>query len=167
MTGPPALDPIAFRNFFGFFATGVTVLTTSNHGKPLGMTANAVSSLSLDPMLLLVCIDQGASVHRAVQDAGSFALNILAEDQQHLSTLFASHGEPDEPLGGVAHHSGLTGAPLLDGTLAWVECELRERFRGGDHTIFVGEPVAFEVSRPEAAPLLFFLGQYRSIAAAR
>ena len=99
MASTRTLDSRVFRDVCGRFATGVTVLTVDDRGTPRGMTANAVSSLSLDPLLILVCVEGTASAHEAVDNVGAFAINILAEDQRHLSDLFAVHGEPSEPMG--------------------------------------------------------------------
>lgn len=152
-----------FRDVMGRFATGVTVVTTASDDVTRAMTANAVSSLSLDPLLLLVCVQHSASIHDVLIDAGVFAVNILAGDQLELSQLFASRGEFDEPMGGVSYRSGQTGAPLLDGVLAWVDCEVHERLDGGDHSIFVGRAVDFSIARPDAPPLLFYGGGYFSL----
>ena len=163
MAKAQTLDGRAFRDLCGRFATGVTVLTVDDRGTPRGMTANAVSSVSLDPLLMLVCVEGTASAHEAVKNVGAFAINILAEDQRHLSDLFAAHGDPPEPMGGVPYRTASTGAPILDGTLGWIECEVWERYAGGDHTIFVGKAVEMELTQPEGAPLLFFAGSYRSL----
>ncbi len=163
MASTRTLDSRIFRDVCGHFATGVTVLTVDDRGTPRGMTANAVSSLSLDPLLMLVCVEGTASAHEAVANMGAFAINILAEDQRHLSDLFAAHGDPPEPMGGAPYHTASTGAPILEGTIGWIECEVWERYAGGDHTIFVGKAVEMKLTQPDAAPLLFFAGSYRSL----
>ena len=163
MASTRTLDSRVFRDVCGRFATGVTVLTVDDRGTPRGMTANAVSSLSLDPLLILVCVEGTASAHEAVDNVGAFAINILAEDQRHLSDLFAVHGEPSEPMGGAPYRTASTGAPILKGTIGWIECEVWERYAGGDHTIFVGKAVEMELTQPDGAPLLFFAGSYRSL----
>lgn len=163
---PTAIDPRRFRDAIGRFATGVTVVTAAAGGQVRGMTANAVSSLSLEPMLLLVCVQRTASAHAMIEQAGVFAVNILAADQRPLAELFARAGEFDAPMGGVPFHSGSTGAPLLAGALASIECTLHERLAGGDHSIFIGRVVDLVVARPTEQPLLFFSGAYREIAPA-
>lgn len=163
MTAEHAIDSRMFRDTIGRFATGVTVLTWDDGTHVRGMTANAVSSVSLDPMLLLACVDRRGSAHEQLMTASSFAVNILAEDQAAVSQTFARHGIED--MGDVAHTPGRTGAPIIEGVLAWVECEIAERFPGGDHTIFIGRVVDLQVARPEAPPLLFYAGRYRSLGA--
>ncbi len=159
-----ALDPKSFRNLMGTFATGVTVVTTNNDGMLHGLTANAVSSLSLDPPLFLVCVDKKAKSHPEMEKASSFAVNVLAASQEAVSNTFASSSPPEEgSLRGVAFHAGETGAPLVDGALAWIECEKYAALEGGDHTIFVGKVVAGEISGDEP-PLLYFRGGYRKLA---
>ena len=159
------IDTRLFRDVIGRFATGVTVITAAHDGKVRGMTANAVSSLSLEPTLLLVCVQRDASLHEVLQAATGFAVNILAADQRHLSELFARKGELDRPMGGTAFRPGdVTGAPLLAGAIGWFECRHHAAFEGGDHTIFVGQVTGVEMARPEAEPLLFYAGRYRQIA---
>lgn len=157
------VDSRAFRNLMGRFATGVTVLTLRSHGNVRGMTANAVSSLSLHPPLLLVCIDRNASSHPYFEAADAFAVNILAEDQSELSRFFAESGEKPEPMGGYPHHAGPLGSPILDDALAWVECRITDRHPGGDHTIVVGRVADMEIARPDAQPLLFYGGTYHRL----
>lgn len=155
-----------FRDVMGRFATGVTVVAAQTDDGPRAMTANAVSSLSLEPMLLLVCVQRDASMHRVLTEVGAFAVNILARDQRDLSDLFARHGELDQPMGGAPYRSGRTGAPILDGVLAWAECEVADRLPGGDHTIVVGRVVAAAAAPGEQEPLVFFGGRYRTLAPA-
>jgi len=150
----------------GAFATGVTVVTTCVDGLCHGFTANAVSSVSLDPPLLLVCADKGGIAHGQLTRAESFGVNILSADQEAVSNLFASRDEPG--AGGMRDQPfrvGKTGAPLLDGALAWLECRSHSQAEGGDHTIFFGEAVDGG-SDAEQAPLLFFRGGYRFVSPA-
>lgn len=160
------IDARRFRDAIGRFATGVTVVTAAAGGQVRGMTANAVSSLSLDPTLLLVCVQRTASAHAMIEQAGAFAVNILAADQRPLADLFARVGEFDAPMGGVPFHPGSTGAPVLDGSLASIECVLQERLDGGDHSIFIGRVIDIVMPRPDVEPLIFFRGAYREIAPA-
>ncbi len=160
-----AIDSGLFRTIIGNFATGVTVVTTANDGLLHGVTANSVTSLSLDPLLLLVCIDKKAHAHSEMEKCASFGVSILGADQAGLSELFARPGEPEKgSLSGAAWRYGPGGSPLLEGALAWLECRVRERLNGGDHTIFVGEVIDGEAVRAEAAPLLYFRGGYRRLA---
>lgn len=156
-----ALDPNGFRKVMGSLAAGVTVVTTRDRqGEPRGLTATAVCSVSLVPPLLLVCIDRKADCHEAFLEAGGFAVNLLREDQEHLSRLFATKEAPK--FEGIAYRTGVTGAPILAGVLAHVECRVQARHPGGDHTIFIGEAVDSEVAPPEqgGSPLLHFRGAY-------
>lgn len=158
----PAIDQSLYRHVIGRFATGVTVITFNNHEVTRGMTANAVSSVSLDPTLLLVCVEKAAAVHAQIEQADTFAVNILAEDQEHISRTFARHGTLD--MGDVAYRPGpRTGSPIIEDVLAWFECEVHERIDGGDHTIYIGRVLDLAIERPDDEPLLFFGGTYRRI----
>ena len=160
-----AVDTRAFREICGRFATGVTVVTMRVADEPHGLTANAFSSVSLDPPLVLVCVDRAASVHDQMERAGAFAVNILSSVQRGLAEFFATHGRGDggDHMGGFPHRPGATGAPLLDGTLGWLDCRVWNRYDGGDHTIVVGEVVDVELTQTEGSPLLFFGGAYRGV----
>ena len=161
MTTEPTLDPRQFRDTIGRFATGVTVITWDDGQRARGMTANAISSLSLDPMLLLVCVDKKTTAHAQLERAHAFAVNVLADDQIAVSKTFAQHGIED--MAGVPYEQRVTGAPVLDGALAWIDCEVTERLAGGDHTMYIGRVVGVEILRPEAQPLLFYGGRYRRL----
>ena len=163
---PPAVDGRAFRDVCGRFATGVTVVTTAGDGGPRGLTANAVSSLSLDPTLFLVCVDLRATSYPVLERAGRFAINILAADQESVSNFFAGTTPPGNPMGDVPHRMSELGSPLIEGALAWLDCRTHSILDGGDHRIFVGEVAACEVARPDAEPLLFYRGKYRGVAPA-
>jgi flavin reductase (DIM6/NTAB) family NADH-FMN oxidoreductase RutF len=157
------IDTARYRQIIGHFATGVTVITSAHDGMLHGMTANAVTSVSLDPLLLLVCVDHAAHAHQQLDESGRFGVNILAENQEDISRLFASHDPPErDSLRGVAYHLGQHGSPIIDGVLAYFECEVAERFPGGDHTIFLGAVKAGEVLQ-ETLPLVFFRGGYRHL----
>jgi flavin reductase (DIM6/NTAB) family NADH-FMN oxidoreductase RutF len=156
-----AVEPSSFRRACARFATGVAVATCAGEdGTPLGLTVNSFSSVSLDPPLALVCIDVSASVHDAFMASNSFAVNILREEQQGLSDRFA-FGQGDR-FEGVEWTAGISGAPVLGGILAVLECETRERIPAGDHTIFVGAVVRAE-SR-DGRPLLYYASEYRRLA---
>ncbi|MQA00980.1 MAG: flavin reductase [Dehalococcoidia bacterium] len=161
MSRETALDQRLFRDVAGCFATGVTVATLNVDGEFRGMTANAFTSLSLDPPLVLLCVARTASAHDFFERADAFGVNILAEDQRPLSVLFAAHGPLEQPMGGVPFREGELGSPLLEGALAFVEARIVERYQGGDHTILVGEVVDLGYSGSGKAPLLFFSGRYR------
>jgi flavin reductase (DIM6/NTAB) family NADH-FMN oxidoreductase RutF len=157
----PVIDERVYRDVVGRFATGVTVITFQNEYMTRGMTANAVSSLSLDPTLLLVCVAKRAMVHAQLEQTDAFAVNILADDQVDISRTFAQRGI--ESMADVPYRSGKTGAPIIDNVLAWFECEVYDRLSGGDHTIYIGRVIELSLERPEAGPLLFYGGAYHSI----
>ncbi|HEU5322547.1 MAG TPA: flavin reductase family protein [Methylomirabilota bacterium] len=158
---PPDRDE--FRAVMGRFATGVTIVTTRLGDELHGMTANAVSAVSLDPPLVLVCIDRSADSHDIVDASGIFALSILGREQYELSRRFAvKEGSAAHQLGGVPYHAGATGAPVIDGSLAYLDCRIVGRYPGGDHTIFVGEVV--DAGRLDGGePLVFYEGRYGGI----
>jgi flavin reductase (DIM6/NTAB) family NADH-FMN oxidoreductase RutF len=164
-TDPAAVQVSAadFRHAIGHFATGVTVVTSVGaDGEPVGTTANAVSSLSLDPPLVLVCLDRSSLTLEAVCAHAAFAVNVLAARQQHLSANFARRGLA-AAWDGVRHRPGSTGSPRLDGVLATLECTVEHRIAGGDHDIIVGRVRHVETSRKNAAPLVFWRGGYTSL----
>ena len=152
----------AFREAVGHFTTGVSVVTTAHGGVRFGVTASAVSSLSLEPPMLLVCLNRRLATRDALVAARHFAVNILAEDQEGLSRLFAS---PERSSGLQAIHSlgggyGSTGAPLAAGALAVIECELDEIYAGGDHDLFMGRVVAIRMGDTRRGPLVYHEGGY-------
>jgi flavin reductase (DIM6/NTAB) family NADH-FMN oxidoreductase RutF len=153
-----------FRHAMGHFATGVTVITSVDaDGQPVGTTANAVSSLSLDPPLLLVCFDRSSRTLAAIQAHGAFAVNVLAAPQQELSANFARRGLSAD-WDAVSHQPGPTGSPRLHGTLATLECTVEHRLPGGDHEIVIGRVRDAHAGDAGAAPLLFWRGRYASLA---
>jgi len=158
-------DSRRFRDVLGHFATGVTVVTFNNDGDLRGMTANAVSSLSLDPPLLLVCVQKDASIYEHFERAEAFAMNVLSADQQDISNVFASHGGPEEPLGGFPYHEGPLGSPILEGVIASADCLITHRYDGGDHTIVIGKAASVSLDGGDRDPLLFYRGGYRRLAA--
>lgn len=160
-----SIDAQGYRQIIGRFATGVTVVTTAVDGWLHGMTANALTSVSLNPLLLLVCVDKSAHAHEQVTKAGRFAVNVLRADQQEISQLFAvsAEAEPDH-LRGVPYRISANGNPLIEGSLAYLECAVSDRCEGGDHTIFLASVVDGEVLE-EAPPLLFYQGKYRKLEA--
>ena len=154
------IDEFRFRQAMGYFATGVTVVTTAHEGQLYGMTVSSFASLSLKPPLILICVEKVLSTHTAIADAGQFAVNILEQSQEHLSRRFATR-ENDKFMG-VAWHSSRFGLPVLEGALAIIECQLRDTFPGGDHTIFVGEVMDAELS--QGSPLLYYRRGYHELA---
>jgi 3-hydroxy-9,10-secoandrosta-1,3,5(10)-triene-9,17-dione monooxygenase reductase component len=158
-----AVDQQEFRGVMGHFATGVTVLTTHDgDGHLYGLTANAVSSVSLDPPLLLCCVDKKAESYPAFSASRVFTVNILSNQQEIVSRRFAKSG--GDKFGGMGYRLGANGAPVLNDCLAHIECEVRHEFDAGDHTIFVGEPVDMAMDQ-ETDPLVYFRGGYRNLRA--
>jgi flavin reductase (DIM6/NTAB) family NADH-FMN oxidoreductase RutF len=152
-----AIDLRELRNVMGHFATGVTVITTKDvAGKPFGLTANAFTSLSLAPPLVLICVDKGVDCYACFEDSKAFAVNFLSEEQEHLSRRFATKGI--EKFEGIPYHIGECGVALLDDAMGYIECKLLNGYDGGDHTIYVGEIQTAAASGDR--PLLFFKGQY-------
>lgn len=146
-----------FRDVLGHFSTGVVVVTASGPAGKAGMTCQSVVSLSLDPPLVLFCPAKASTSWPSIREAGHFCINILAVDQAPLSTGFARSG--GDKFAGVEWTPGLTGAPVLAGTLAHVECTLEAVHDGGDHEIAVGAVVDLSVRR-DAKPLVFFRGAF-------
>jgi flavin reductase (DIM6/NTAB) family NADH-FMN oxidoreductase RutF len=167
MTRAPELTTVSaddFRRAMGRFATGVTVVTSVDSvGQPVGTTANAVTSLSLDPPLVLVCFDRGSLTLAAVRSHGAFVVNVLAACQRHLSANFARRGRA-APWDEVRHRSGPTGSPRLHGVLAALECTVEQYLPGGDHEIVVGRVREVETGDESAAPLLYWQGAYGLLA---
>jgi 3-hydroxy-9,10-secoandrosta-1,3,5(10)-triene-9,17-dione monooxygenase reductase component len=154
-----------FRAVMGHFATGITVVTAFDGDRPNGITVNALSSVSLDPPLVMVALDRRRFLTPIVRAAGRYAVNILAEDQQALSDCFAGAAvEPGRPdFCGAAWHPGATGLPLLDGALATLECTVVETFTAGDHDLFIGEVDVLGSSDADAMPLLYYRRRYLRI----
>jgi flavin reductase (DIM6/NTAB) family NADH-FMN oxidoreductase RutF len=161
-------DADALRGAMSHFPTGVTVVTSGSEENVEGMTANAVISVSLDPLLLLVSVHKDARLNRRIKEEGYFAMSILADDQEGLSRLFAS---PERSSGLQALHSlgggyGSTGAPLAAGALAAIECELEAIYAGGDHDLFLGNVVEVRLGDTRKGPLVFHEGGYPTLMAA-
>lgn len=154
-----------FRDTLGAFATGVTVITTQGPEEPYGMTANAFSSVSLDPPLILVCVIRGTQGEEMIEQNGIFAVNILSEEQEAISRYFASKSRPRGPdaFAEISHRRAASGSPILDGSLAYLDCRVAAMHEAGDHTIFIGEVMAIG-SSVEARPLLFHGGKYGYLA---
>lgn len=155
-----AIEKNELRRVMGHFATGVTIITTLNNAGQLhGLTANAFTSVSLVPPLLLICVDKKAESYPSFEESKVFTVNILKDDQEALSRKFAVSG--GEKFRGVAYRVGANGAPILEGVLAWLECKVAASYDGGDHTIYLGE--IQEAETREGKPLLFFRGGYREM----
>jgi flavin reductase (DIM6/NTAB) family NADH-FMN oxidoreductase RutF len=161
----PPLSPFEFRKALGHFTTGVTVITVERDpGKIHGMTANSFTSVSLDPMLILVCVDHRAKMLPLLQKKKQFGVSVLKQNQQAISEYFAKreHSSEAEQCLGIHYRPTPSGAPVIDGTLLQMSCKVIASHISGDHTIFVGEVQDAEMH--EGEPLLYFRGEYRKIA---
>ncbi len=159
-----SLSQIEFRRAMGQFATGVTILTVDLEGAVHGMTANAFASVSLDPLLVLVCVDHSARTHAHLHAKKRFGINVLCENQRAISEYYAqavSANDEAETRVGARFERTRHGTPILHGALAYLECRLVSTQEAGDHTIFIAE--VEDVVVRDGKPLLFFRGDYRSI----
>lgn len=159
---PPSPTSGEYRATVGLFATGIAVVTANAVGLEHGMTLNSFTSVSLDPLLVLVCVERDAVMHKVIEEARSFALSVLAGDQEPIARYFADSSRPAgaAQFAELGHRIGrATGAPLLDDALAWLECELERTYDGGDHSIFLGRVMTVERGRLRE-PLLYFGGAY-------
>jgi flavin reductase (DIM6/NTAB) family NADH-FMN oxidoreductase RutF len=154
------VDPADFRRALGQFAAGVTVVTTRDgKGRSLGLTVTAFSSVSLDPPLVLVCVDHRSEAHIGFRHAGLFGVSILAEGQEEVSRRFAAGGPAK--FAGLELAKGTTGVPLIPGSVAHLECRVKASLDAGDHTIYVGEVLAVDVK--PGRPLLYHDRDYRRL----
>jgi flavin reductase (DIM6/NTAB) family NADH-FMN oxidoreductase RutF len=155
-----SIEKNELRRVMGHFATGVTVITTiAKEGTPYGLTANAFMSVSLEPPLLLISVDKKAESYPYFEQSKVFTINVLRDDQEGLSRRFAVSG--GNKFEGVAYHRGANEVPILEDTLAFIECRLYATYDGGDHTLYLGE--ILEAETREGKPLLFYRGGYRGI----
>ncbi len=152
--------PELFRDVLGRLAAGVTVVTTiDTAGEPRGLTATAVSSVSLDPPLVLVCAGSDSKTREAIRSSARYALNFLHSGAPDLSERFATANE--RKFEGVEWREGPHGLPLLRACLAWLECAVESEVEAGDHTIFIGRVLAAAVESAESEPLVHYRGRYR------
>ncbi|HEY8677621.1 MAG TPA: flavin reductase family protein [Candidatus Dormibacteraeota bacterium] len=160
---PPSFDKASFRYAMGHFASGVTVMTTSAAGRLHGMTVSAFASVSLDPLLILVCVEQSTLMHRLVLESRAFAINVLGARGEATSRFFADDARLAAPeFREGSYRLGVTGSPLLTEATAYLEARTHSTHEAGDHTIVVGEVVALEVFS-EDEPLIFYRGGYRRL----
>jgi 3-hydroxy-9,10-secoandrosta-1,3,5(10)-triene-9,17-dione monooxygenase reductase component len=166
METTPAVDPARYREVIGSFATGVAIVTAHGDDGPAGLTTNAVTSLSLDPLLLLVAFDNASRTLPVVRQAGRFAVNVLRAGQEDLARIFASKRVAEEKFDAVTH-TVAHGVPVLDGALAWIACDLESLTPAGDHTIGIGRVTqlcADDAAGGSQDPLLFFRGGFGRLA---
>lgn len=163
-TGPAGFDGATFRRVLGHYPTGVCIVTAAPPGEPrAGMVVGSFGSVSLEPPLVAFFPDRASSTWPRIERAGGFCVNVLASDQRDLCGRFAARG--GDKFANVTHRLSANGSPILDGVIAWIDCELQAVHEAGDHHIVLGRVVALDVDRPER-PLLFFQGGYGEFAAA-
>ncbi len=164
MASPQGVGEEQFREALAHFSTGIVIVTTPGPDGPHGVTVNAFASLSLDPPLVLICIERNRYSHAALEQSAVFAINVLAAGQEHLSRFFSSATRPEGPgaFEGITFRPGRSGAPLIEGCLAYLECRITARYPGGDHTIFIGEVGSAAVA-PGRRPLLYYNRAYRTL----
>lgn len=163
----PDITTDEFRRVMGRLATGVTIVTTRTDDDVHGTTMSAVCSVSLQPQLVLVCVDHESDIHALIRESGVFAINVLHEEQADLAIELSHKGTPEQQaahrLENLPHRNGETGAPLLDDSLAHVECRVENTIEAGDHTIYIGTVIAGDVNSRADRPLLHYQGRYESL----
>lgn len=156
------MDSIRFRKVMGHFATGVTlVMGMDEEGSPVGLTANAVTSVSLNPPLMLVCLDLDSNSRPVLTRTGRFGVSILRTGQEELALRFAS-SDPTRRFDGLRLRTEITGAPLLDDALGWADCRVWKEVEAGDHVILLGEVLACGLE-DGGSPLVFFQGGFGTV----
>ena len=159
-------DAQDFKNALAHWATGVTIVTTCSGGRHVGITASSLTSLSLEPPQVLICVARKLHTHKAILESGIFAVNILAVEQIEWGMRFAGLvPEYEDRFAGIDFTTAATGCAILPGVLGWVDCALRHAYESGDHTIFVGEVLA--AGSQSGAPLLYFNRQWRQLSEER
>ena len=147
------VDPLRLRTVLSRFPTGVTIVGTRHRPEGVcGLTVNAFASVSLEPPLVLVCVDRASNTHGCIEASGVFTVNVLHTGHEDIAISFAKKG--DDKFAGVPHHVTGDGAPVMDDAIAWLECGVRDVFEGGDHTIFMGE--VRTADEGDGRPLVFF-----------
>jgi flavin reductase (DIM6/NTAB) family NADH-FMN oxidoreductase RutF len=144
----------------GRWVTGVAVVTSTDGAGPRGATTNALTSLSLDPLLVLVALDHASNTLEAVRNSGRFCINILASDQEELARRFATKASGEEKLAGVPHEL-VDGVPVLGGAVGWLACGLEQELEGGDHAMLLGRPLEAGAN-DDVQPLLFYGGRFHA-----
>lgn len=150
-------DSARFRQVLGHFPTGVTVITTVSKGTPIGLTIGSFTSVSLDPPLVMFCVDKSSTSWAKIEQSGTFCVNILSDEQEQMSRVFASRAA--DKFSRVHWRASPTGSPLIDGTLAWIDCQVEAVHAAGDHLIVIGRVCDIDAT-DRGGPLLFFKGSY-------
>lgn len=159
-----SIDVQVFKNALSNWASGVTVVTTHADGQPVGITASSLTSVSLDPPQILICVSRKLFTNQAIAQSGVFAVNILGTRHLDWGMRFAGMvPELEDRFAGIETHTAATGSPILPDVMAWLDCKLSHSFDGGDHTIFVGEVLAAGAGN-ESEPLLYFKRNWRLLA---
>ena len=152
-----------FRQVLGSFPTGVTIVTVKDGKEKRGITVNSFCSVSLNPPLILICIGNEHKTHKLIKDSGVFAVNILREDQKELSERFSKVNRPKERFKGLSTWVAVTGSPILEGCLAFIDCKVVSEYPGGDHTLFLAQAEAIGSAEDHGKALVFYQGKYTSI----
>jgi len=156
-----AMDEATFRQVLGHFPTGVTVVAGMDGKEPVGLAVGSFFSLSLDPMLVGFCPDRSSTSWARMADSGRFCVNVLGAHQEDVCRAFASSG--DDKFVGIGWKPAESGSPLIDGVLAWIDCEVDEVHAGGDHHIVVGRVLGMGVGDERDGPLVFYRGGYANL----
>jgi flavin reductase (DIM6/NTAB) family NADH-FMN oxidoreductase RutF len=156
------MNPLELRNTLRYWASGVSVVTTSNGSQRQGMTVSAFNSLSIDPPMILVCLSKDANTAQLIQTTRHFAVNVLGQDHAEISNRFAGRVpnlDKDERFNGIATRTEITGSPILETAIAWLDCRIHQQHDGNTHWIIVGEVLA--TGQNPSQPLLYFDRDYR------
>ena len=156
------ITPQKYRTLLGRFATGVTLVTSIFEEKIYGLTVNSFTSVSIDPPLILICIDRTHETAELLKKSGAFAISILKENQEEISRRFSSAISLKDRFNGLDFREGITRSPILRDCAAYLECRLKRHYVEGDHIIFIAEIEAGNIDK-EARPLLFYTGKYTYI----
>ena len=161
----PGVSQADFRHVVGKFATGICIASTHDDGIDYAMTVSAFTSVSLDPLRVLVCVEKITRFHRAVLNAGLWAVSVLRDDAEDVSRWFAEKGRPTQRQFADYQHSPapVSGMPVLDSAMAVVECRTVAVYDGGDHDILLGEVIGVFADPHGGQPLLYFEGKYRTL----
>jgi 3-hydroxy-9,10-secoandrosta-1,3,5(10)-triene-9,17-dione monooxygenase reductase component len=159
-----AFDSLLYRKVLGQFATGITIVTTRlPGGEPWAMTANSFTSISLDPPIVMVAVSHGLTSNDAIRRSGAFAVNILRSAQIELSRRYSRRERPPDQFADVTLSRAVTGAPIIEGCLGWVDCRLTDQTEQGDHTVFFGTVQALDLAEQLGDPLLYYNSSYMRI----
>lgn len=162
MTSTLSVDPPRFRTVLGQFSSGVVLITAAGPDGPVGFTCQSFASVSLDPPLVSFCVGATSTSYPHIRRTGSFTVNVLGRHQESVSRRFARTGV--DRWAGVAWRPGPAGNPLVEGTLAWLDCTIVAEHGAGDHTVVIGRVDSLGGDEGPADPLVFYRGEYRTLA---